>query len=120
VDLDNPDYELPELPLEMRGVMHLGYRQLAVDRWGASPLYVLDFADEEARERLYREDGGVFLVYLEQVRGADAERFKVKRIETSSGRAVRKTAVTLKLNTLTDIGLGDDSHWLDSGSVFRI
>ena len=120
VDLDNPDYELPDLPLEMRGVMHLGYRQLAVDRWGASPLYVLDFADEEARERLYREDGGVFLVYLEQVRGADAERFKVKRIETSSGRAVRKTAVTLKLNTLTDIGLGDDSHWLDSGSVFRI
>ena len=38
---------------------------------------MLDFAaeGEAARERLYRE-GGVLKVRLEQVRGADAERFK--------------------------------------------
>ena len=42
---------------QMRGVMHIGYRQLETERWGASPLYVLDFADEAARERIYREGG---------------------------------------------------------------
>jgi hypothetical protein len=120
VDLDDPDYQLPETGFEMRGVMHIGYRQLSAERWGASPLYALDFATEGegARERLYRE-GGVLKVRLEQVRGAHEERFKVAGVEVEGGRSVSKNAVRLRLNTLTNVGLNEDSYWLDSGSVFR-
>ena len=126
VDLDNPDYELPDTGFEMRGVMHLGYRQLAAERWGASPLYVLDFADETARERLYRE-GGVLKVRIkkvrvrDKVRDADSEQFQleVARVEVEDGRSFSKNAVRLRLNTLASVGLNEDGYWLDSGSVFR-
>ena len=118
VDLDDPDYELADSMFQMRGVMHIGYRQLEAERWGASPLYVLDFADEAARERIYRE-GGVFRVRLERVRGTDAERFRVTEVDVEGGRAASRNAVRLRLNTLSTIALDQDSYWLDSGSIFR-
>lgn len=118
VDLDDPDYELPDAMFQMRGVMHIGYRQLAAERWGASPLYVLDFADETARERIYRE-GGVLKVRLERVRGSESERFRVTEVDVEGGRAASRNAVRLRLNTLSAIGLDEDSYWLDSGSIYR-
>jgi len=118
VDLDDPDYELPEAMFQMRGIMHIGYRQLEAERWGASPLYLLDFADEAARERIYR-DGGVLKILLERVRGSDSERFRVTQVDVEGGRAASRNAVRLRLNTLSTIGLDRDSYWLDSGSIFR-
>jgi hypothetical protein len=118
VDLDNPEYELPEVAIPMHGVMHLGFRQLAAERWAASPLYVLDFADEKGQRAVYKE-GGVLKVRLERVRGSDAERFRVAAVEVEGGRSVGRNAVSLKLNTLASTGLEQDSYWLDSGSIFR-
>jgi hypothetical protein len=118
VDLDDPDYELPDAMFQMRGIMRIGYRQLEAERWGASPLYVLDFADEAARERIYRE-GGLLRVRLERVRGTDSERFRVTEVDVEGGRAASRNAVRLRLNTLSTIGLDQDSYWLDSGSIFR-
>jgi hypothetical protein len=118
VDLDDPDYQLPDTPIEMSGVMHIGYRQLATERWVAAPLYVLDFSDEKARDTVYKQ-GAVVRVRLERMRGAKAERFRVAAIDVEGGRSVPRTSVTLKLNTLASIGFDQDSYWLDSGSVLR-
>jgi hypothetical protein len=118
VDLDDPEYELPEVAIPMHGIMHLGYRQLAAERWAASPLYVLDFADEKGQRAVYKE-GGVLTVRLERVRGSDAERFRVAAVEVEGGRSVGRNAVSLKLNTLASTGLEQDSYWLDSGSIYR-
>jgi len=118
VDLDDPDYELPDVQFPMRGVMRLGYRQLGAERWGAAPLYMLDFADERARERLYQA-GDVLEIRLEKVRGADTERFQIASVSVAGGRSIGKNAVRLKLNTLTSMGLNENSYWLDSGSIFR-
>lgn len=118
VDLDDPDYQLPAVGIPMNGVMHLGYRQLAAERWGAAPLYVLDFADDSVRRTLYRQ-GGHLLVRLERKRGAGSERFRVAAVTTDSGRTLGRGTVVLKLNTLASIGFDQDSYWLDSGSVLR-
>ena len=118
VDLDNEDYQLPDTLIEMSGVMHIGYRQLAAERWVAAPLYVLDFADDKARDAVY-DQGAVLRVRLERMRGAKAERFRVAAIEVEGGRSIPRTAVALKLNTLASIGFDQDSYWLDSGSVLR-
>ncbi len=118
VDLDDPEYQLPDTGIPMTGVMHLGYRQLAAERWGAQPLYLLDFADDEVRRLLYSQ-GGVLRVRLERMRGLNAERFRVAAVELEGGRAFGRGAVVLKLNTLANTGLDQESYWLDSGSVFR-
>jgi hypothetical protein len=117
VDLDNPEYELPDKPFEMRGMMRLGFRQLPVERWPAAPLYTLSFADDEVRKRLYSK-GEAVRVYLEQDRAAkDGERFVVRRAESESS-TLRREAIKLQLNTLANVGLGVTSYWLDSGSVY--
>jgi hypothetical protein len=118
VDLDDPEYQLPETTIPMTGVMHIGYRQLAAERWGAQPLYLLDFADDEVRRLLYTQ-GGVLQVRLERMRGVNAERFRVAAVELEGGRAFGRGVVALKLNTLASIGFDQDSYWLDSGSIFR-
>ena len=122
IDLDDPDYELPEQTFfEMRGRMHLGFRQLSAPRWKGSPLYELDFDDDKARDALYREGSGeVFRVYLkrERAHGKSLERFLIARVETKDGSAMRRDLLRLRLNTLTHFGINDDSYWLDSGSIF--
>ena len=118
VDLDDPDYELQDRRFPMRGIMRLGYRQLEVERWVASPLYVLDFADEATRERIYRE-GSTLRVRLERVRSARAEQLRVAEIEVEGGHPVSRGALALRLNTLAGVGLDQESYWLDSGSVYR-
>ena len=55
VDLDNRDYELPEIGFEFRGPRWLGARQLDLARWPAARLYALEFAKPEYAERHARE-----------------------------------------------------------------
>lgn len=116
VDLDNSEYELPETKFEMRGLIQLGFRQLAAERWGASPLYMLDFADEATRRAVC--DQGALHVSLKMEKG-DNEQFKVDRVETHDGKSARGR-VKLQLNTLSNVALGESSYWLDSGSIFRV
>lgn len=121
VRLDDPDYRLPETPFEMRSRMVLGFRQLASERWPGSPLYVLDLSDR-AKERLAKADRSqlaVLQVTLKKERGAQGgERFEVESA-TSEQVSVSPRDVTLTLNTLNTVGIGDTSYWLDTGSVIR-
>jgi hypothetical protein len=140
VDLDNPDYELGEQSFEMRGPMRLGFRQLPLERWPASPLYTLDFTDERPhgeadepqaprnslRERMYRERLilQVRLKVERRGRGAAAERFGIAGVELVSPDGTAAVGASprqlrLQLNTLASAGPGDSSYWLDSGSVYR-
>jgi len=118
---------LPDQPFEVRGRMVLGFRQLDSVRWGASPLYVLELS-ERARERLERADRPdhgerrepVVLEVALRKDNKHAERFEVARVRARQGNlAVRDSDVTLKLNTLRTVGIGEVDYWLDTGSVVR-
>lgn len=121
VQLDNPDYNLSDKPFEVRGRMVLGFRQLESERWGASPLYVLDFSTR-AKQVLAKADRGtspVLQVRLKKDRRR-AERFEIDGgITSEEGTTLGAREVTLKLNTLNSVGIGETDYWLDSGSVIR-
>lgn len=122
VDLDNEDYELPEVTFEMRGPMQLGFRQLAAERWGASSLYTLSFTDEARKEVVGKDDYLLVELKLEKSharRGDRNESFVVRRVETQRGTSKSPSLIKMQLNTLTNAGLGESSYWLDSGSIIR-
>lgn len=121
VRLDDAEYMLPDTPFEMRGRMVLGFRQLDSERWGGSPLYVLDFTPE-AKERLPRSDRGeppILKVQLAKESRRGAEAFTIASAISEQGGGFSKRDLILDLNTMTTIGIGETSYWLDTGSVIR-
>lgn len=123
VDLNNPDYELPDTTFDMRGLVQLGFRQFDVERWGASPMYILSFNKEDIRKKLY-ESGEACRISLQKERSNRSrraetnEKFIIAAIESDSV-PMKPSDVKLQLNTLTNVGIGDNNYWLDSGSVYR-
>lgn len=121
IDLNNPEYQLPKTSFEMRGLMQLGFRQFNVERWGASPLYILSFNDDDVRKQLF-DTGDVCRIELEIEHSKkssqdNSEKFVIARIESEVVN-VKKQSVKLQLNTLSNVGMGDNNYWLDSGSVY--
>lgn len=114
--------------IEMRGPLRIGFRQLAAQRWPASPLYVLDVTPSGARKLSTLEASGETAPVL-QVRLAVNEsaskgslisdRLEVVGVETNGNSNFTPKDLKLQLNTLIDAGLGDTNYWLDSGSVKR-
>ena len=124
VDLDSEDYRLPETPFEMRGRMLLGFRQLAAERWGASPLYMLEFNSDQdmKREALYGTNGDelpVLQVSLCERGTGKNKRIDIQSVTSNGGGAIPKSALRIRLNTLSSVGLGEHSYWLDTGSILR-
>jgi hypothetical protein len=118
VELDDPDYELPDHAFEVRGRMVLGFRQLASPRWGASPLYVIDLSDRAKKSLDSAADTDVATLKVSLKRSKQGERFEIDNIVSETG-GLRKGEVVIELNTLQTIGMGETSYWLDSGSVYR-
>lgn len=124
INLDDENYELPETPFEVRARMILGFRQLTSERWPATPLYVLDLS-ERAKQILASADrsGPVVIqvaLKLDQKKGAGPESFSVASANTSHGTSLNPSKdILLKLNTLTTVGIGESSYWLDTGSIIR-
>jgi hypothetical protein len=116
VDLDNREYELPELSFEFRGPMWLGARQLDLVRWPAARLYALEFARPEYAERHARETP--FKIALSRVKpkdkdSGDVERFRLRQVTNRDGRAVALDRLTLRLQTLPR----REGYWLDTGML---
>lgn len=143
-DIQSEDYKikLPEIgtgdaadtpQLEMRGDLRLGFRQLAADRWAASPLYTLRFtkAGREKFSRAVGENGSAPLLKVRfEVKPADkytrkqdlvSDRLSVRDIESNSNNVNfnPRSDLELELNTMLDAGLSETKYWLDSGSVKR-
>ncbi len=116
VDLDNREYELPEISFEFRGPMWLGARQLDLVRWPAARLYALEFAKPEYAERHARETP--FKIALSRVKpkdkdSGDVERFRLRQVTNRDGRAVALDRLTLRLQTLPR----REGYWLDTGML---
>ncbi|MGE1152874.1 virulence factor SrfB [Pseudomonas kitaguniensis] len=125
------DADTPQL--EMRGDLRLGFRQLAAERWAASPLYTLRFtnAGRDKFSRAVGEDGAAPLLKVRfEVKAGDkhtrkqglvSDRLVVQGIESNSSNVSfnPRSDLELELNTMLDAGLSETKYWLDSGSVKR-
>jgi len=114
-----------EATLTMYTPLHLGARQLPLERWTTTPLYRLDFATQSAQSRAplnvtferaeFDEDPEVETSDSVLRREAMREAFTVSEVEDSEGTAMKKTEVSLRLHTL---GF-EDEYWIDTG-LFRL
>jgi len=121
IDLDDPDYQLPDTTFEMRGNLRLGFRQLASERWAAAPLYILSIENAKLREQVASQ-GLVLKVRLgikpSRNKSEGNETFEFLGAESEAG-SVSRAHIRLRLNTLNESGLNATHYWLDSGSVFN-
>ncbi|MEM1350900.1 MAG: virulence factor SrfB [Pseudomonadota bacterium] len=111
--------------LKMFTPIHIGARQLDLERWTTTPLFRLDFANSGAQARpspitvvLERDDSDeddaqTALANLR--RESLREVFRIAELIDAEGDEMKSSDVTLKLHTL---GF-DDEYWIDTG-VFRI
>lgn len=117
LDLDNPDYDLPEIPIPFRGPMTLGTRQFAVDWWPGARLYTLDYANPEAAER--RNAKAPFAIELRRAMGRDnpgvVDAFAIGRVTDADGATVSPRDFRLRLQTIGDAA----GYWLDTGILLR-
>lgn len=129
IELDDPDYQFPEIAFEMRGPMTIGFRQLDAARWPAAPLYRLDFAEDSelaARARKAMDapsaegSGGFLRVTLKRARARGRnEALSIDQVTTADGGALSPRSLSLSLCTLNTVGLEETGYWLDSGSIVR-
>ncbi|MBV1896248.1 MAG: virulence factor SrfB [Rhodobacteraceae bacterium] len=112
--------------LSMFSPVHIGSRQLALERWTTTPLFRLDFASINAQQRpspiqvtLEKDDPDDD----EENKSSEAtlrretlrEAFKISELFDGEGDEMKTSEVVLRLQTL---GF-DDDYWIDTG-VYRI
>ena len=115
----------------MRGNMRLGFRQLAAERWSATPLYTLDFSPQ-GRQRFTEakaQNNEMPVVYVsfkvreatEQMKrqGQLSDELVVTEVDSNTDKTFSRNDLVLQLNTTLVEGLSDSKYWLDSGSVKR-
>ncbi|MEP7299990.1 MAG: virulence factor SrfB [Caldimonas sp.] len=117
LDLDDPDYPLKDKSFEFRGPMALGFRQLPVDRWPASRLYMIDYATPDAARELSAQTPLKIALRLTRSasRGAAPDGFAIDRIEDRDGRRIANTKLRLRLQTVSH----QQGYWLDTGVLFE-
>lgn len=111
--------------ITMYTALHLGARQLPLERWTTTPLYRLDFATRSASLRAplnvtferaeFDEDPEVETSESVLRREAMREAFTISEVEDGEGTAMKKAEVSLRLHTL---GF-EDEYWIDTG-LFRL
>lgn len=110
--------------VNMFAPIHIGSRQLPVERWTTTPLFRLDYANAAAQKRpspirvtfekaeFDDEDSETSEDKLR--REALREAFEITEVEDGIGDGMKNTDIRLKLHTL---GF-DDEYWIDTG-VFQ-
>lgn len=117
IDLD-ADIAVPvevEIPFEAPSM--LGYRQLPIERWPATPLYALEFGNADDVRNL------ALPLTVRLARGisdpgsaeaeASREQFKPAGIRDADGQERHPTTVRMRLQTMRDEG----GYWRDTGAL---
>ena len=112
LELEDRKTRLPEATFDFYAPVFLGFRQLAVERWPATPLYRITFAHpQDARARALP-----LKVTLERSTDENVDLdFKVSDVADANGNQQPAGVVLLKLQTLKD----EYGYWLDTG-IFSI
>src|SRR5262249_8637324 len=100
--------------IKFDGPMTIGFRQLPIERWPATPLYLMEFAKPGNVGRM-RLPLTVTLERADAEEGDEArkEDFRLSEIQDADGTALRTSDVTLRLQTLKSAS----GYWLDTGVI---
>jgi len=111
--------------LQMFSPVHIGARQLDLERWTTTPLFRLDFANTGAQtrpspiqvtlEKDEDDDDDAQSSVAKLRRESLREAFRIAELLDAEGDEMKPSDLTLKLQTL---GF-DDEYWIDTG-VYRI
>lgn len=113
VDLDQKGQQ-EGAEVQFYSPLRIGFRQLAIERWPATPLYYLDFRDAESAQRMQRP----LKARIERA-NPDAEEeiaredFAITEVEDAEGVTMRTSDVVLRLQTMKTA----DGYWLDTGAL---
>ena len=125
LDLDKKAAQAPaSAEVRLAAPMRIGFRQLPLERWMASPLYSLKFANPQRAASQHKP----FTVTLERAeleadldddtpeerrQNAEAikEEFRITDVVDAQRDSLRTSDVVLRLQTLGS----DDAYWLDTG-----
>ena len=97
----------------------IGFRQLPLERWTATPLYRLEYEDVSRADRLARP---LSVTVRRGFRHADEdddsvrEDFEVAEVFDANGLALGRRTVRLRLRTMSSLRDGGN-YWIDSGHV---
>lgn len=104
--------------------LFIGFRQLDVERWPATPFYRIGFADQQAianaRGRLPYQVTVSFRIGPRDGAASggvesDEGEFRIEEVVAADGGPVRREELTLRLQTLKN----QEGYWLDTG-IFSI
>lgn len=121
------------IALEFRGDIRLGFRQLPITRWSASPLYTLRLTEEgqaQFTKVTMQHSAPVVKISFKVIddnragKGPYAvvsDRLAIHRVEcdTDNANFNARKHFDLQLNTMLDTDMGETNYWLDSGNVIK-
>ena len=117
LDLDGPPADDVAFKMQFQTVTQLGFRQLPIARWTATPLYVMEFANPDDAHRM---DLPLTVTVARREIDPDSpeaemqrESFVVDEVVDASGATKRSGDVRLRLQTIDD----QDGYWRDTGRL---
>jgi len=117
LDLDGPPAQDVAFKIAFQTVTQLGFRQLPIARWTATPLYLMEFANPDDAHRM--DLPLTVTVARREIDPDDAEAemqretFVVDEVVDASGATQRNGDVKLRLQTIDD----QDGYWRDTGRL---
>jgi hypothetical protein len=116
LDLDGPPAQDVTFTMPFQSTTQIAFRQLPVERWTATPLYVMEFTNPENVQNL-----DLPLRVKVRRREADSdsedpalrESFQVEEVEDARGDRQPERVVRLRLQTIDD----QDGYWRDTGRL---
>jgi hypothetical protein len=114
VDLDSKKKQDAGARVRFYSPVSIGFRQLPLERWPATPLYFLDFKDAESAQRMQRPLTAVLERSDPEAEDEAAkEDFIVTSVEDAEGATLRSSDVVLRLQTMKSA----EGYWLDTGAL---
>jgi hypothetical protein len=126
LDLDAPPTEDSGFTMDFQSLTQIGFRQLPIERWTATPLYIMEFANpDNARTfdlplRVTVRRAQPKIRPRTAMRGDDEdpdqeirETFTIEEVTDADGAGQHSTVVRLRLQTMD----GQEGYWRDTGRL---
>jgi hypothetical protein len=124
IDLENARQKDLYDSIKFASPLYVGFRQLNLERWKATPFYLVNFSSQEAIDRSQKNQLPYEIKFSYQRQfdnindldsGGVESILKIEEITSMEGNSIPLSDIELQFKTMTE----DFGHWLDTG-LFEI